>query len=206
MDLFVHRIIPVLTLNDSADAAELGQALLDGGLPVVEVTLRTVAAAEAIAIMAEIEGLTIGAGTVLTPAQVELAVEAGAKFLVSPGLRTDVVREAHLAGKPMFPGVATPSEVMQAQALGLDTVKFFPANIYGGARVIRALAAPFTTMRFIPTGGVNTANLAEYLSLACVPVVGGSWMAPAELIAAHDFATITARCREAVQAAAPFRV
>lgn len=198
MELFAHRIIPVVVLHDAAHAQPLGEALIAGGLPIAEVTFRTDAAAECIAIMSEIEGLTVGAGTVVTPAQVELAVEAGAQFLVSPGLRPDIVREAQLVGKPCLPGAVTPTEIMEAQALGLETVKFFPANLYGGAAAIKALAAPFSTMSFVPTGGVSPANLTDYLSLKCVPAVGGSWMVPSDLIAAGDFAAVSALCRTAV--------
>ena len=202
MDLFAYRIIPVIVLHDAADAQPLAEALIAGGLPIAEVTFRTDAAAESIAIMSDVEGLTVGAGTVMTKAQVELAVEAGASFLVSPGLRADVVQEAQLVGKPILPGAVTPTEIMEAMSLGVTTVKFFPANTYGGPVAIKALAAPFTTLQFVPTGGVSPANLADYLSLPCVPAVGGSWMVPPELIAAGDFDAITARCREAVALAA----
>ena len=199
MELFEHRIIPVVVLHDAADARPLGEALIAGGLPVAEVTFRTDAAAEAISIMSEIEGLLVGAGTVVTPAQVELAVEANAKFIVSPGLRADVVREAQMAGRPVLPGTVTPSEIMTAQSLGLDTVKFFPAGLYGGPAAIKALAAAFTTTQFVPTGGVTPDNLGQYLALPCIPAVGGSWMVPADLIKAGDFAAITALCRAAVE-------
>ncbi|MDR2895583.1 MAG: bifunctional 4-hydroxy-2-oxoglutarate aldolase/2-dehydro-3-deoxy-phosphogluconate aldolase [Propionibacteriaceae bacterium] len=198
MDICQHRLIPVVVISDPNDAEPLGQALIDGGLPIAEVTFRTPAAAEAISIMSEIDGLTVGAGTVVTPNQVELAVEAGAQFLVSPGLRADVVREAIMDGRPIVPGAVTPSEIMQAQSLGIDTVKFFPANLYGGAAAIRVLSGPFTTMKFIPTGGVSSSNLADYLSLPCVPAVGGSWMVPLGLINGRDFAAITTLCRTAV--------
>ncbi len=201
MDLFAHRVIPVVVIHDPADAEPLGQALVDGGLPIAEVTFRTEAAAEAIAIMSEIEGLTVGAGTVVSPDQVELAAEAGAQFIVSPGLRADVVREARMDGRPMLPGAVTASEIMEAQALGIDTVKFFPANLYGGAAAIKALAAPFTTMKFVPTGGVTPSNMGEYLALSCVPAVGGSWMVPVGLVQAKDFAAISTLCRAAVEAA-----
>jgi 2-dehydro-3-deoxyphosphogluconate aldolase/(4S)-4-hydroxy-2-oxoglutarate aldolase len=202
MDLFAYRVIPVVVLNDAADAIPLAEALLAGGLPIAEVTFRTEAAAEAIAVMSEVEGLMVGAGTVVTPAQVELAVEAGAKFLVSPGLRADIVREAQLAGKMILPGVVTASEIMEALSLGISTVKFFPAGVAGGPAAIKNFSSVFNTVQFVPTGGVNKTNLADYLSLPCVPAVGGSWMVPPQLVAAHDFATITARCREAVALAA----
>ncbi|MDR2930315.1 MAG: bifunctional 4-hydroxy-2-oxoglutarate aldolase/2-dehydro-3-deoxy-phosphogluconate aldolase [Propionibacteriaceae bacterium] len=199
MDLFAHRIIPVVVINDADDAEALGLALRDGGLPIAEITFRTEAAAESIAIMSEIEGLTVGAGTVVSPDQVELAAEAGAEFIVSPGLRADVVREARLDGKPILPGAVTPGEIMEAQALGVEAVKFFPANVYGGAAAIRTLSAPFTTMQFVPTGGVSASNMADYLALPCVPAVGGSWMVPTGLIQAKDFAAISTLCRTAVQ-------
>ncbi len=198
MDLFAYRLIPVVVIQDPADAEPLGQALVAGGLPIAEVTFRTEAAAEAIAIMNEIEGLTVGAGTVVNPEQVELAVEAGAQFIVSPGLRADIVREAKMDGRPVLPGAVTSTEIMEAQALGVDTVKFFPANLHGGAAAIRALNGPFTTMKFVPTGGVSASNLADYLALPCVPAVGGSWMVPTGLIESKDFSAISTLCRTAV--------
>jgi len=201
MDLFDYRIIPLVVIQDAEDAEPLGRALIAGGVPIAEVTFRTDAAAESIAIMSDIDGLTVGAGTVLTPDQVELAIEAGAQFIVSPGLRADIVREAKLAGKPILPGAVTPGEIMAAQALGIDTVKFFPASLYGGAAAVKALAAPFTTMKFVPTGGVNASNLADYLALDCVPAVGGSWMIPQKLLEAHDFDAISALCRQALDLA-----
>ena len=201
MDLFAYRIIPLVVIHNAEDAEPLGKALIAGGIPLAEVTFRTDAAAESIAIMSDIEGLTVGAGTVTTPDQVELAVEAGAQFLVSPGLRADIVREAKLVGKPILPGTVTPGEIMAAQALGVDTVKFFPASLYGGPAAIKALAAPFTTMKFVPTGGVNASNLADYLALDCVPAVGGSWMIPQKLLEARDFDAISALCREALDLA-----
>ena len=201
MDLFTYRIIPLVVIHNAEDAEPLGKALIAGGIPLAEVTFRTDAAAESIAIMSDIEGLTVGAGTVTTPDQVELAVEAGAQFLVSPGLRADIVREAKLVGKPILPGTVTPGEIMAAQALGVDTVKFFPASLYGGPAAIKALAAPFTTMKFVPTGGVNPSNLADYLELDCVPAVGGSWMIPQKLLEARDFDAISALCREALDLA-----
>ena len=198
MDIFAHRIVPLVVINDHEDAHPLGEALVAAGLPIAEVSFRTEAAAESVAIMSEIEGLTVGAGTIVTAAQVELAVEAGADFLVSPGLRSDIVREAQLAGRRMIPGAVTPGELMAALALGIDTVKFFPANLYGGPAAIEALAGPFNTMKFLPMGGISPENLGEYLSLECVPAVCGSWMVPTELIEARDFEAIYQLCLEAV--------
>ncbi len=201
-EMFSARIVPVVVLHDAKDAEPLGRALIAGGLPVAEVTFRTAAAVESIRAMSAIEGLIVGAGTVLTPAQVEQAVEAGASFVVSPGLRRDVVFAAKAAGIPVLPGAVTPSEIMAAQELGLDTVKFFPANVYGGAAAIKALSAPFGSMRFVPTGGVSVSNLSDYLSLGCVPAVGGSWMVPVDAIREGAFAQVSELCAGAVAAAA----
>ncbi len=204
-EMFSARIVPVVVLHDAKDAEPLGRALIAGGLPVAEVTFRTAAAVESIRAMSAIEGLIVGAGTVLTPAQVEQAVEAGASFIVSPGLRRDVVFAAQAAGIPVLPGAVTPSEIMAAQELGLDTVKFFPANVYGGAAAIKALSAPFGSMRFVPTGGVSVSNLSDYLSLGCVPAVGGSWMVPVDAIREGAFAHVSELCVAAVAAAAAIR-
>jgi 2-dehydro-3-deoxyphosphogluconate aldolase/(4S)-4-hydroxy-2-oxoglutarate aldolase len=201
-DIFSRRIVPVVVLHDAHDAAPLGRAMMAGGLPVAEVTFRTSAAADSIREMTSIEGLIVGAGTVLNPDQVAQAVDAGATFIVSPGLRADVVRAAQDAGIPVLPGAVTPSEIMAALELGLDTVKFFPANVYGGAAAIKALSAPFGGVRFVPTGGVSAANLSDYLSLGCIPAVGGSWMVPVDAIREGAFATITELCAQAVAAAA----
>ena len=201
-EMFSARIVPVVVLHDAKDAEPLGRALIAGGLPVAEVTFRTAAAVESIRAMSAIEGLIVGAGTVLTPAQVEQAVDAGASFIVSPGLRRDVVFAAQTAGIPVLPGAVTPSEIMAAQELGLDTVKFFPANVFGGAAAIKALSAPFGNMRFVPTGGVSVSNLFDYLSLGCVPAVGGSWMVPVDAIRQGAFAHVSELCAAAVAAAA----
>ncbi|MCL1923022.1 MAG: bifunctional 4-hydroxy-2-oxoglutarate aldolase/2-dehydro-3-deoxy-phosphogluconate aldolase [Propionibacteriaceae bacterium] len=200
MELFKHRLIPIVVINDAEDAYELATTLVKAGLPVAEVTFRTEAAAESIAIMSEVESMIVGAGTVVDPAQVELAVEAGAQFLMSPGLRADIVREAQLAGKPILPGVGTPGDIMAAQALGIDTVEVFPVDLYGGPRAITALSAPFTTTRFVPTGGVSIKNMEEYLTMDCVPAVGGTWMTPGKLIDARDFEGITKLVKEALAA------
>ena len=204
-EMFSARIVPVVVLHDAKDAEPLGRALMAGGLPVAEVTFRTAAAVDSIRAMSAIEGLIVGAGTVLNPAQIEQAVEAGAAFIVSPGLRRDVVFAAQAAGIPVLPGAVTPSEIMAAQELGLDTVKFFPANVYGGAAAIKALSAPFGSMRFVPTGGVSVSNLSDYLSLGCVPAVGGSWMVPVDAIREGAFAHVSELCVAAVAAAAAIR-
>ncbi|MDR0417449.1 MAG: bifunctional 4-hydroxy-2-oxoglutarate aldolase/2-dehydro-3-deoxy-phosphogluconate aldolase [Propionibacteriaceae bacterium] len=198
MDLFAYRIVPVVSLDDARDAEPLAQALMQGGLPIAEVTFRTTAAAESIAVMSRLRGFTVGAGTVVEQAQLDAALTAGARFVVSPGLRAHLVRAAQAAGVPVLPGAVTPSELMAAQDLGLDTVKFFPAAIYGGPAGIRALAGPFPTLRFVPTGGVEPGNLTDYLRLSCVPAVGGSWVAPKAIIAAKRYARITELAAEAV--------
>lgn len=198
-DITRYRIVPVVVLNDAKNAPGLGDALVAGGLPVAEVTFRTLAAADSIKLLAQRGDLLVGAGTVRSVEQVERAVEAGASFIVSPGLREDIVVRAQQLGVPVLPGAVTPSEILKAESLGIKTVKFFPANVYGGPSAIKALAAPFTDIHFIPTGGVKATNLGDYLSLPCVPAVGGSWMVPAKTVDAGEFGTIETLCREAIQ-------
>ncbi|MCL7456859.1 bifunctional 4-hydroxy-2-oxoglutarate aldolase/2-dehydro-3-deoxy-phosphogluconate aldolase [Micromonospora echinofusca] len=197
------RILPVVVLDAARDAAPLADALLRGGLRSAEVTFRTDAAAEAIRVMSERPDLLVGAGTVLTPDQVDRAVEAGARFVVTPGFSPAVVRRCQELGVPVFPGVATGTEIQMALDAGLDTVKFFPAEQLGGVGMIKALAAPFRSVRFIPTGGVNTANLADYLALPAVLAVGGTWMVAPDLIAAGRWDEVAARTAAAVEAARP---
>lgn len=201
-EILSRRIVPVVVVNDAARAAGLGDALVAGNLPVAEVTLRTPAAPEAIATMAKNPDLLVGAGTVLTPDQVDLAVDAGAKFLVSPGYSAATVARAAERGVPIVPGTVTPSEVMTAIAGGLKLLKFFPASNYGGAGTLKAFSSVFSGINFVPTGGVSAGNLGDYLSLPNVPAVGGSWMVPAKTVDAGDFATIEQLCTEAVAAAA----
>ena len=196
--ILASRIVPVVVVNDAARAAGLADALVAGNLPVAEVTLRTPAAPEAIATMAKNPDLLVGAGTVLTPAQVDLAVDAGATFIVSPGLRADIVLRAQEAGVPVLPGAVTPSEILQAEELGLKSVKFFPANVYGGAAALKSLSAPFGDISFIPTGGVSAANLAEFLVLPCVPAIGGSWMVPAKAVDNGEFDKVETLTRDAM--------
>ncbi|HOB06284.1 MAG TPA: bifunctional 4-hydroxy-2-oxoglutarate aldolase/2-dehydro-3-deoxy-phosphogluconate aldolase [Propionibacteriaceae bacterium] len=200
--MFAHRVVPVVVIDDAKTAKPLAEAMVAGGLPVAEVTFRTDAAAAAISAMRDVEGLILGAGTVVNPEQVRMAVDCGATFLVSPGLRPDVVEAAQAFGVPILPGCVTPTEIMQAQSFNLDVVKFFPANVYGGAAAIKALSAPFGGMRFVPTGGVSAANIGDFLSLSCIPAVGGSWMVPVDKIRAGEYDAITQLCAEAVAAAA----
>jgi len=185
--LCATRLVPVVVLDDAADAGRLGDALVDGGLPVAEVTFRTAAAADAIRVLADRGDILVGAGTVLTPDQVDQAVAAGATFVVSPGLSRAVVERCREHGVLPLPGVVTATEIQAAMELGLTTVKFFPAGASGGARAIAALAAPFGGVTFVPTGGVGPDDLGEYLSIPAVAAVGGSWMVPRDRIRAGDF-------------------
>jgi 2-dehydro-3-deoxyphosphogluconate aldolase/(4S)-4-hydroxy-2-oxoglutarate aldolase len=193
------KIVPVVVLEDATAAGSLADALVAGGLHCAEVTFRTAAAADAIRRMAERPGMLVGAGTVLTAAQVDQAVAAGARFVVSPGFSAAVVERCQEHGVPVFPGVASPTEIMQALDAGLDTVKFFPAEQLGGVPMVKALAAPFRSVRFIPTGGVNTGNVADYLALPAVLAVGGTWMVAPDLLAARDWDAVTGRTRSALE-------
>ena len=194
-----HRLVPVVVLDDAADAGPLAEALVRGGLPIAEVTFRTPAALRAIAAMAERGDLLVGAGTVLTPAQVDQAVDAGASFVVSPGTSRAVVERCLELGVPAIAGAVTATEIQAALELGLTTLKFFPASTSGGAAAISSLAAPFGLVRFIPTGGVGPDNIGEYLRLPCVAAVGGSWMVPRQLVAARDIGSIAALVADAVR-------
>jgi 2-dehydro-3-deoxyphosphogluconate aldolase/(4S)-4-hydroxy-2-oxoglutarate aldolase len=191
-------VIPVLVIEDEADAAPLARALAAGGVRALEVTLRTPAALAAIhAIAAEVPEATVGAGTVLNGRDLDAAVEAGARFIVSPGLTEGLAKAAVAARLPFLPGVATASEVMQGLDLGLSRFKFFPAETSGGAAAVAAFAGPFPTLRFCPTGGICAANAGDYLRLSNVACVGGSWLAPRDLVRAGEWAKIEALARAA---------
>jgi len=193
--LGLSPVIPVLVVEDVAQAVPLGRALVAGGLPVLEVTLRTPAALQCLERMAgEIEGAVVGAGTVLTPAMREAVARAGARFCVSPGL---IEGETDEGPTPLLPGVATATELMAGLAAGFTRFKLFPANVAGGIEALKAFAGPFAHARFCPTGGVNAKNAADYLALANVVCVGGSWVAPPDAVRAGDWARITALAREA---------
>jgi 2-dehydro-3-deoxyphosphogluconate aldolase / (4S)-4-hydroxy-2-oxoglutarate aldolase len=184
-------ILPVVTIDRERDAVPLARALLDGGLPVIEVTLRTPEAAAAIAAIArDLPQIVVGAGTVQRAADVAAAVQAGARFLVSPGMIPELAAAALATDLPYLPGVATPSEVMAARALGICVMKVFPAEALGGVGFLKALAPVFPGIAFCPTGGIGERAAADYLSLPNVAMIGGSWMAPAEAIAAGDWARI----------------
>ena len=192
-------IVPVIKIDNAKDAAPLAKALIDGGLPCAEVTFRTAAAKEAISIIAkEYPDMIVGAGTVLTTAQVDDAIEAGAKFIVSPGFNPEIVKYCQAKGCPIVPGINNPSGIEQALSLGLDVVKFFPAEQSGGLNMIKAMAAPYGAVKFMPTGGVNPANVCDYLANPKILCCGGSWMVNPDMIAAGDFAGIEKLVREAV--------
>lgn len=191
-------IIPVVVLNDANDAKPLGKALLDGGLPVAEVTFRTDAAEESIRILSqEYPDLLVGAGTVLRIEQVDKAAAAGARFIVSPGLNPEVTGYCIRKGIPVIPGVATPSEIEKALGFGLEVVKFFPAEPSGGLPMIQAVGAAYTRLKFMPTGGINAKNVADYLKCDKILACGGSWMVKGDLISAGEFDEITRLCQEA---------
>lgn len=191
-------IVPVVVLNDTKDAEPLAKALCDGGLPCAEVTFRTDAAEECIRIMSEkFPDMLIGAGTVLTTEQVDRAVAAGAKFIVSPGTNPGIVKYCVERNIPITPGTANPSDVEQALENGLDVVKFFPAEPLGGLKLIKAMAAPYVGVKFMPTGGINANNVREYLAYDRILACGGSWMVSSDLVKAGDFAKITELTREA---------
>lgn len=182
------RIIPVIVIDDPNDAVPLAAALSDGGLPCAEVTLRTPRALEAVRrISAEMPDMLVGAGTVLTPAKAAEAKAAGARFVVSPGFNASVVEACQSIELPVFPGVCTPTEIEMALGLGLSVLKFFPAEPIGGLAFLKAVAGPYTTVSFMPTGGIGPSNLANYLAFSRVVACGGSWMAPNDWIRARQF-------------------
>ena len=202
MDVFERfeqiGIIPVVVLNDAKDALPLGRALTEGGLPAAEVTFRTDAAEESIRILSkEFPDMLVGAGTVLTKDQVDRAAAAGAKFIVSPGFDAEIVSYCIEKGIPVCPGTQTASEMIAAIKLGLTKVKFFPAENAGGLKMIKAVGAALTSLRFMPTGGINAENVREYLKEPKIFCCGGSWMVKGDLIAAGDFDTIRAKTAEA---------
>jgi 2-dehydro-3-deoxyphosphogluconate aldolase / (4S)-4-hydroxy-2-oxoglutarate aldolase len=203
-----HVVVPVIAIDDAQSAIPLADALLEGGLPVAEITFRTAAAAEVIARIAkERPSVILGAGTVLSEENLRRARDAGARFAVAPGLNPQVVSEAGQLGLPFIPGVVTPSEVEQALSLGARLLKFFPSEAFGGLKVIKALAAPYAHMgvKFMPTGGVTTANLPDYLAVEVVACVGGTWIASREAIAEKKWAQIRDNCRAAVELAKKIR-
>jgi len=199
-------VVPVVVISRLEDAAPLARALVAGGLPAIEVTLRTAAALEVIRIIAgEVEGAEVGVGTVLNPSQLEQARQAGARFAVSPGATRELLDAAETSGLPLLPGVATASDAMALIARNYRFAKFFPAEPAGGAPYLKALAQPLPQLRFCPTGGVTLESAAKYLSLPNVICVGGSWMLKPDVIAAQDWAAVTAACRHAAELRQPKR-
>jgi len=194
-----HKLIPILAIEDAGQANPLGDALVAGGLPVAEVTFRTAAAVDAIRTLARRGDLLVAAGTVLTPQQVDQAQDAGATFILSPGFNPKVVAHALKRGLLIFPGICTPSELEQAIEYGLEVVKFFPAEAFGGISTLKAFAGPYRQMQFLPTGGIGPANVLEYLAFDRVLACGGSWMVKPSLYANGDFAPVEKAVREAVQ-------
>ncbi|HIF9095404.1 TPA: bifunctional 4-hydroxy-2-oxoglutarate aldolase/2-dehydro-3-deoxy-phosphogluconate aldolase [Photobacterium damselae] len=199
-DVFaISPIIPVMVIERLEDAIPMAKALMEGGISIFEITLRTPVALEAMTLIAnELPQALVGAGTVLTCAQYDAAVQAGAKFAISPGMSPTLLLHAQQGTVPLIPGVATPSEIMQALELGYDHLKFFPAEAYGGAQTLKAISAPLPQVTFCPTGGINTANVIEYKMVKSVATIGGSWMLPKDLIAQGQWEEITKLTKEAV--------
>lgn len=198
--VFETGIVPVVVLNNVEDAVPLAGALLNGGIDFMEITFRTECAAECISVISkEVPDMTVGAGTVLNVEQAKLAVDCGAKFIVSPGLDEATVKWAIENDIPVIPGTVTPTEIMKAISLGLKVVKFFPADVYGGIKAIKALSAPFGQVKFLPTGGVSEANLNEFAANKSVIAVGGSWVCKKDDIINHDWDKITMLSENAVK-------
>ena len=198
------RLVPVIVIDDHSGASSLAQALVDGGLPCAEVTFRTKGAREALErISAEFPQILAGAGTVLTPAQAKEARDAGARFVVAPGFSPAVVEYCIEHDIPVFPGIATPSEIEAALMRGLNVLKFFPAEPLGGLSYLKAISAPYGMVEFMPTGGISLQNVGSYLSFPKVVACGGSWIAPPDWIASGQFDRIAAAARSAVEAVNP---
>lgn len=191
-------VIPVVVLNDDNNAVNLVRAMYEGGIDIAEVTFRTEAAASSIKkISEEVPEVLVGAGTIINLEQCKRAIEVGAKFIVCPGISEDVIRYCQEHDVLVIPGCVTPSEIMKCLELGVDTVKFFPASSFGGLKTIKALAAPFKQVKFMPTGGISTANLEEYLSCEAILACGGSWICADKLVEEGKFNEISELCKEA---------
>ena len=196
--LYTTGIIPVIKINDAETAIPMAKALAAGGIHAAEITFRTTAAPEAIRrIAADMPDMFVCAGTVLTEAQAELAVASGAKAVISPGTNPDVVTWCLKNNIPVYPGCATPSEVEAAMRMGLSCVKLFPAEVVGGVNMLKALSGPYGSMKFMPTGGISMKNVKDYLTLSNVIACGGSWLCPEAALAAHDYAVIETKAKEA---------
>ena len=192
------RLVPVIAIEEAAEAIPLGRTLLENGLPIAEITFRTKAAAAAIRQLAKLTDLMLGAGTVLSTDQVQEAFDAGAQFMVTPGFNPKVVKYCVKNSIPIVPGVCTPTEIEAALEYGLDALKFFPAESMGGIKSLKAFDGPYSRVKFIPTGGINTANVCDYLNLPNVLACGGSWMVNKKLIASSNYTDIARLTREAV--------
>ena len=186
-----QQVVPVISLDEPDLALPMAEALLAGGISILEITLRSKNSMQVLKTLASDERLTIGAGSVNSTTQLDQAISAGAKFIVSPGSYEPLIKAALATGLPYLPGVSTPSEILLNHNLGLELVKFFPAKLLGGPTAIKTISAPFPTMRFMPTGNITQADYSEYLALHNVVAVGGSWMVKSELVAAQDWASIT---------------
>lgn len=192
------RVVPVAVVDDASCAVPLAHALIEGGLPCVEVTFRTDAAANVVRLMSQISGFVVGAGSIRTAAQVDIASAAGASYIVSPGFSADVVRRARELGIPVLPGIATATEIIMCLDEGIHTVKLFPAEALGGVGTLSALSAPFRDVSFVPTGGISESNAPSYLQHPAVVAVGGSWMVPKTLLSTSDFNAVTQLTSRAV--------
>jgi 2-dehydro-3-deoxyphosphogluconate aldolase / (4S)-4-hydroxy-2-oxoglutarate aldolase len=193
------RVIPVVAIERAEDAMPLADVLIEGGLPCAEITFRTAAAADAIRTMSKSPNIMVGAGTVLTIEQVKTALDAGARFMVSPGFNPRVAGYCLENNIPFTPGVCTPTDIEAAMGLGLEVLKFFPAEAFGGLKTLKAMSGPYTTVEFIPTGGINPQNLADYLRFPKVAACGGTWIAPSTSISEGRFNDILRNTREAVE-------
>lgn len=195
------KVVPVVAINDAADAVPLANALTEGGLPCAEITFRTDAALDAMKAMAKLGNIQVGAGTVSKVDQVKAAVDAGCTFMVSPGFNPKVVQYCVENGIPIAPGITNPTDIEMALDFDLEVLKFFPAEAFGGLNTLKALSGPYGNMKFIPTGGISAKNLLDYLRFSKVIACGGSWMVQADLIAAQKFDEILSLTKEAVQLA-----
>ena len=200
VDSFIksHRLLPVIEIQDANQAEPLGKALVDGGLPIAEITFRSKAAPEAIRRMAQNPAICVGAGTIINVEQAELAIASGARYLVSPGTFPKVIAYAKSRGIPIFPGIATPTDIGIAIDCGIEVVKFFPAEAYGGLNTLKSLAGPFPQVKFVPTGGISERNLASYLAHPKVLACGGSWMVEKSLLNEGKWDEVRARVAAAV--------
>ena len=193
------RVVPVVAIENAQDATQLADALIEGGLPCAEITFRTEAAVDAMRIMARRGDILVGAGTVLKVDQVKAAVDAGARFMVSPGFNPKVVGYCVENNIAITPGISTPSDIEAALELGVDVLKFFPAEAFGGLKTLKAMSGPYTTVKFVPTGGISPANLVEYLQFPKTLACGGTWIAKSALISEGKFDEIIQNAREAVE-------